>query len=98
MSKLLKQDVTTVTLETAIKRGDDKITGIEIRKPKTGALRGLNLADILKFDVDSMIKLLPRISTPALTEHEISDLSPADFVQLSTAVGEYFVPKSKSKA
>ncbi len=98
MSKLMKQDATTVTLETAIKRGDDKITSIEIRKPKTGALRGLNLADILKFDVDSMIKLLPRISTPALPEHEIAELAPSDFVRLSTAVGEYFVPKSKSKA
>ncbi len=88
-------NVTTVTLETPIMRGTDEIGSIDIRKPKTGALRGLNLADLLKIDVDSVIKLVPRISSPNLAEHEVANLDPDDFVQVSTAVMGFFVPKSQ---
>lgn len=83
----------TVTLDTPIKRGETTITEINVRKPQSGELRGLNLNDILQMDVNALTKLLPRITSPALTEAEASALDPADLVQLGHEVGSFLVPK-----
>lgn len=82
---------TVVTLEQPIRRGNDSISSITLRKPKTGALRGLKLSELLTLDVESLIKLLPRISSPVLTEADIHNLEPADFTQLATGVIGFFV-------
>ncbi|MGL6351962.1 MAG: phage tail assembly protein [Aeromonas sp.] len=83
----------TVTLDQPITRGETIITDIELRKPKAGELRGLNLADVLQMDVNALTKLLPRITTPALTDAEIGGMDPADFVQLGGEVAGFLVPK-----
>ncbi|MGL5036945.1 MAG: phage tail assembly protein [Aeromonas sp.] len=85
-----------ITLDQAIARGETTITDIELRKPKAGELRGLNLADVLQMDVNALTKLLPRITTPALTEAEIGGMDPADFVQLGGEVAGFLVPKKMS--
>lgn len=84
-----------VTLDTPLKRGDKAITDIRLRKPMSGELRGLSLTDVLQLDVSALHKLLPRISDPTLTEQEVSQLDPADLVQLGTEVVGFFITKGK---
>lgn len=83
-------DIETVEFDTPIVRGDLTIKEVNINKPKTGALRGLSLSDLLKLDVDTVIKLVPRVSTPPLVEHEVANLDPSDFLSISTAVVGFF--------
>lgn len=83
----------TVTLDNPITRGKEEITTIQLRKPKTGELRGLNVADILNMDVNAMSNLLPRISSPMLTKEEVQELAIEDFVQLAGEVTSFLIPK-----
>ncbi len=92
-------NITTVALDEPIEIRGNRFTSIDIRKPTTGALRKLSLARVIELDVDSLFTLIPRVSSPALTEKELSVLSPADFVSLSTAVVSFFASTSaKEKA
>ena len=88
-------DIETVVFDEPIVRGDLVISQVNINKPKTGALRGLSLSDLLKLDVDTVIKLVPRVSTPPLAEHEVAALDPTDFLSLSTAVVGFFASKDQ---
>ena len=88
-------DIETVEFDTPIVRGNLTITEVNINKPKTGALRGLSLSDLLKLDVETVIKLVPRVSTPPLTEPEVAALDPADFLSISTAVVGFFASKDQ---
>ena len=88
-------DIETVEFDTPIIRGNLTISEVNINKPKTGALRGLSLSDLLKLDVDTVIKLVPRVSTPPLAEHEVAALDPTDFLSLSTAVVGFFASKDQ---
>lgn len=83
----------TVTLDQAIQRGDTTITEIQLRKPKAGEMRGLNMTDVVQMDVNALTKLLPRITTPMLTETEIGNMDPADLMQLGSEVSTFLVPK-----
>lgn len=74
-----------------IKRGETEISEVTLRKPNTGALRGLKMVEILRMDVNSMLLLLPRISEPALLPAEAGELDPADLMQLSNEVVSFFM-------
>lgn len=92
-------NVKTVTLETPLVRGDNLISIVEIRKPNVGTLRNLSLQDVLKWDVGSMVKLLPRITSPALSEPEIMNMDIPDFTALNVAVTDFLASASaKSQA
>ncbi|CAM3415689.1 hypothetical protein GCM10016272_01630 [Psychrobacter glaciei] len=91
----INPDIETVEFDNPIIRGNLTIAEVNINKPKTGALRGLSLADLLKLDVDTVIKLVPRVSTPPLTENEVAALDPADFLSISTAVVGFFASKDQ---
>ncbi|MFY9349011.1 MAG: phage tail assembly protein [Sphingobium sp.] len=75
----------THELEAPIERGDTKIDSIQIRKPKPGECRGLKMQDLATGDTSALIKLLPRVTTPALTEHEVSELM--DLADLAECAG-----------
>lgn len=79
-----------VTLCEPIKVGDEKISTVTLRKPQAGDLRGLKLANILQLDVNAMITLLPRITSPALSPDQVADLDPADFTDLASKVVVFF--------
>lgn len=81
-----------VDLEVPIKRGEQLIGTVQLRRPQGGELRGLNLHDILKLDITAMHDLLPRITMPPLTRFEVQALDPADLVQLSAEITDFFVP------
>lgn len=83
----------TVTLDNPIQRGEQTISDIVVRKPMAGQLRGLNMTDILQMDVNALSKLLPRITSPALTEVDIGAMDPADLMQLGQEVSAFLLPK-----
>ncbi|WP_081708378.1 phage tail assembly protein [Yersinia wautersii] len=83
-----------VTLDAPIMRGNTTITQITVNKPNTGALRGAKLQALLDTDVDALIRVLPRVTTPNLTVPEINNLEPADIYALSQALALFFLPNS----
>lgn len=84
----------SVTLDHPIKRGEQQIEKIELRKPRAGELRGVALFDLVRMDVTAVQTVLPRISIPTLTRHEVDGLDPADLFQLSAEVSAFLSPKA----
>jgi len=84
----------TIELDTPLLRGKTEITHITVRKPQSGALRGTRLQALLDMDVNALITVLPRITTPALTTQEINEMDPADLVSLSVEVVTFLLKKS----
>lgn len=83
-----------ITLETPIPRGDTPITAITLRKPASGELRGVALADLLRLDVAALITVLPRITSPALTTHDVAQLDLVDLAAIGTEVLGFFMSKA----
>jgi hypothetical protein len=82
----------TITLDSPIKRGEQTITEITLRKPAAGELRGTSLNALVNLDVDALGKVLPRISSPTLTEFDVREMDPADLVQLGVAFADFLLP------
>lgn len=61
---------------------------------KARSLRGIKLMDLLQMDVTSVSTLLPRITTPTLTPHDVTKLDPADIVSISTELLSFFLNKA----
>ncbi|MEZ0505644.1 phage tail assembly protein [Pseudomonas sp. Env-44] len=87
-------DNNTVNLDTPIRRGTTSIDSITLRKPNSGELRGVSLVELLQMDVGSLIKVLPRISSPSLTAVEVAGMDPADLLALSSKISGFLLQKS----
>lgn len=85
----------TITLDEAIQRGDQTITGITVRQPKAGEMRGISLLDLAQMDVAALEKILPRITQPALSKDEVAKLSPADLMQIAVKVANFLLTKEQ---
>ncbi|AMO47658.1 Phage tail assembly chaperone protein, E, or 41 or 14 [Kosakonia oryzendophytica] len=83
-----------ITLENPITRGEQSITVITLMKPNAGTLRGVSLAAVANAEVDALIKVLPRITSPSLTEQEVSALDLVDMVALAGKVVGFLSPAS----
>lgn len=83
-----------VELDEPINRGGQKISKITLRRPKAGALRGLSLMNVANMEVSTLIKLLPRISDPVLTEYDINNMDPSDLTALGVEVASFLPQKS----
>lgn len=83
-----------IDLDQPIKRGEQTISRIQVRKPGSGELRGCSLMDLMRMDVTALHTVLPRITTPTLTQHDVSRLDPADLTQLGTVVTNFLLPKA----
>lgn len=88
-----QQQFEKVTLDTPVKRGEEVINVITIRKPRSGELRGVALTDVLQMDVNALNKVLPRITQPSLSEMEVMNLDPADLVQIGTALSGFLLSR-----
>lgn len=84
----------TVQLDEPIQRGDTVISEIQLRKPKSGELRGVSLVDVANLDVLALQKVLPRITTPTLTAVEVNNLELADLMQLGAEVAYFLATKA----
>lgn len=84
----------SVTLDTPIRRGEQTISAVTVRKPSAGELRGIALSDLLQMDVGALHTVLPRITSPTLTTADVSNLEPSDLVQLAGVVVGFLLPKA----
>ena len=91
-----RKQMTTITLESPIRRGEQEIREIAFLTPAgTGWLRGVKIFDLAQMDVAALTTVLPRITDPALTEAEIRNtLAAADLFALGAEVVDFLVPKS----
>lgn len=87
-----------VNLDAPIKRGDNEINSITLRKPLSGELRGVSLVDLMQMDVLALRKVLPRITNPSLTDHEIGNMDPADLLACGVGVSSFLLQKSAKEA
>ena len=87
-----------ITLETPIVRGEQRIDAITLRKPAAGELRGLALADLLRFDVSALQTLLPRISMPTLTAADAAALDLPDLAAIAGEVLGFFLSRADKAA
>lgn len=87
-----------IELDEPIKRGTTEITSVSLRKPVSGELRGVNLMDLAQMDVLALRKVLPRISSPSLTDVECGNMAPADLMQCGVAVAGFLLTKKMKEA
>lgn len=85
----------TVTLDTPIVRGETSIDELQLRKPRSGELRGLSLVDLGQLKVDALTKILPRITVPPLTEAEVGNMEPADLLACGAEIGGFLLQRSQ---
>ena len=81
-----------ITLSKPIVRGEEKFASIQLREPKTGELRGLNMVDVVQLQTDALIELVPRISKPILTKDEVESLPPCDTFKIATEIANFLLP------
>lgn len=83
-----------VILDNPVMRGEQKIEQVTLTKPNTGTLRGMSLAALANSDVDALIKVLPRMTYPALTESEVMRLEASDLILFAGKVVGFLSPSS----
>ncbi|WP_293935571.1 phage tail assembly protein [Iodobacter sp.] len=93
-NKIIEAPENTVELDTPITRGNQTISAITLRKPKAGELRGVKLGELLQMDVETLAKVLPRISSPILTTQDVNNLDPADLLQLAGVAAGFLLQKA----
>ena len=91
----LNLDVQTIELDADIQIGGEHLEKLDIRKPNAQALSGIKIADLLQGDVNAVLKVLPRVSTPTLTQQQAQHLEPCDIAQIGGALMLFLQPKSQ---
>ena len=84
----------TVPLDQPIKRGEQTIATVTLRKPLAGELRGVKLTELLNLDVAALQLVLPRVTSPVLTPQDVAALDPADITELGVRGAGFYVRKS----
>ncbi|WP_372450166.1 phage tail assembly protein [Paraburkholderia aspalathi] len=87
-------DPNSYTLDTPVVRGNQTIERVTLRRPKSGELRGVSLSDLVSLDVSALSRVLPRISSPTLTEQDVANIDPADLVQLGGIFAGFLMTKA----
>ena len=80
-----------ITLLKPIKQaGGEDIEFLELRKPAPGEMRGLQLGQLAVGDVGQLTKLIPRISTPPISEADVAVMAFEDFSACYEKVTDFF--------
>lgn len=86
---------TLIKLEKPLKRGDNEVSEITLHKPNAGALRGVSLRECIDMNTDAIVRVIPRISDPKITEQEMQrDIEPSDLLQMGAALANFLLPPS----
>ncbi len=85
----------TVPLDTPLQQGDQKITSVTLRRPLGGALRGVKLVDLYNMDVIAVSKVVPRISTPVITEQEYLSMPGEDCAAIAGEITAFLLSKKQ---
>jgi len=88
------QTTKPIALETPIKRGDQVITAVTLRRPDAGTLRGTTLIDLMQMDVSALTIVLPRIAMPQITQQDVRQMDPADLNALGQEVAGFLLKKA----
>lgn len=81
----------TIPLVKPIKRGDAEITELQLRTlDNAGDLRGIKLANVEQFDIDTILVILKRLSLTPLSPDEMSRIGPADIVTIAGEIADFF--------
>lgn len=83
-------DIKHVYLADPIPYGEKKLNHFTLQRPRGGALRGIQIQSIGLQDFDELCKLVPRISSPAITVGNLCDMDAADILQVSHKVLSFF--------
>ena len=83
-----------VTLDKPIKRAGQTIDKVTLIEPNAGTLRGVSLAAVAQSEVDALIKVLPRMTYPALTTQELTAMNLPDMLSLAAKVIGFLSPSS----
>lgn len=83
-----------ITLDVPIQRGETSIEKLTLHKPNAGALRGVSVRAVLDMDVDTIIKVVPRVSDPKITDQEAARLDLADLAQAGLVLSSFFMPRA----
>ena len=83
-----------ITLDNPVKRGEQVIEQVTLMKPNAGTLRGVSLAAVAQSEVDALIKVLPRMTYPALTAQELTAMNLPDMLSLAAKVIGFLSPAS----
>lgn len=86
---MAKNKSTQIVLSFPLVNGDTTIKKVELRKPKAGELRGLQLALVMQLDVDTVNTLVPRISS--LSGRDMQNLEMEDYTAISFGLLDFFV-------
>lgn len=87
-------ETTLIKLEKPLKRGDAEVAEIALHKPNAGSLRGVSLHECINMNTDAIVRVIPRISDPKITEAEMQRIDPSDLVQMGAALANFMLPPS----
>ncbi len=87
-------DMTTITMETPIDRGDAKLTSFQLRRPLGGDLRGISGMKLKNFDYEEVRKLIPRISVPTVLDIDFDRFDAADITQVELVLADFLFTKA----
>lgn len=82
-----------ITLDNPVKRGEQVIEQVTLMKPTPGRC-AVSVWLRLQPEVDALIKVLPRMTAPMLTEQEVAALELPDLVALAGKVVGFLSPNS----
>ncbi len=85
----------TVDLERPLKRGDQKIAKIVLRRPEGGELRGVDLISLYRMDVVAVSKVVPRISSPVVASAEFLTMPAPDIAAICNKVSDFLLTKQQ---
>ncbi|QNH04450.1 phage tail assembly protein [Pseudomonas sp. B11D7D] len=93
----MSQPIYSAPIELAAPIG--KITSITLRRPGSGELRGLKLADLVQGDVTAVTRLLPRITQPTLVDQEVAAMDVFDLTRCADEIAVFLqTPPQKPAA
>lgn len=87
-------DITQITLEHPIERGETSLTTFGLRRPLGGDLRGISGMKLKNFDYEEVRKLIPRISVPTVLDVEFDRFDAADITQVELALSDFLFTKA----
>lgn len=88
----------TVTLDYPFKSAGVLIETVQVRQPQSGEMRGISLTQLAINDVDSIIKVLPRITTPAIYPADAERMDLADLLFMGRVIQAFLLGKKQRTA
>lgn len=88
-------DTATVTLDYPFKSAGVPIETVEVRQPRAGEMRGVSLTQLAINDVDSIIKVLPRITTPVIYPADAERMDLADLLFMGRVIQAFLLGKKQ---